>query len=75
MHSSLILVAPQTRYKDEEKGGARGKHFFFLKEAQTKKDMYDVRKGREGFNESLPEEISHGHALPKPPNLAPLLLS
>jgi hypothetical protein len=77
MHSSLILVAPQTRYKDEEQGaalhlkagGAHGKHFF-LKEAQTKKVMYDVRKGREGFNETLPEEISHDRALPKPPNLA-----
>ena len=77
LHPSLILVAPQTRYEDEEKGaalhlkagGARGKHFF-LKEAQTKKDKYDVRKGREGFNESLPEEISRDRALPKPPNLA-----
>jgi hypothetical protein len=74
---SVNLISPQTRYEDEEKGvarhmktvGARGKHFF-LKEAHTKKDQYDVRKGRVGFNESLPEEMSPDRVLPKPPNLA-----
>jgi hypothetical protein len=74
---SVNLFPPQTRYEDEEKGvahqmkavGARGKHLF-LKEAQTKKDQYDVRKGRVGFNESLPEEMSPDRVLPKPPNLA-----
>jgi hypothetical protein len=71
------IASPQTRYDDEEKGvalhmkavGARGKHFF-LKDARTKKDKYDLRKGRVGFNEALPEELSPDRALPKPPNLA-----
>ena len=68
-------MPPQTRFDDEQNSRidelkAIGHKKILLKTAAKEVVTYDVKKGRSGRNESLPEELPLERVLPKPPTLA-----
>ena len=73
-HAITLLKRPQTRYETEESDNHKiGHRKILLKTVDQKpKDIYDIKKGRAGFNESLPAEHVTPRVLPKPPSLSQL---
>ena len=68
-------MPPQTRFDDEQNSRidelkAIGHKKIMFKAAAKEVETYDVKKGRSGRNESLPEEVPLERVLPKPPALA-----
>jgi hypothetical protein len=75
-HYITLLNPPQTRYETEEADNHKLSKKILLKNVDHKpKDIYDVTKGRAGFNESLPAEHVPPRVLPKPPSLSQLCVA